>query len=141
MQAICSLLMFLGRLCLGAYFLVEGIFHLANYSKTLEQVQNAGVPQAGILTFAAIAILGVGGVLLILGYWTRFAAFLLGAVLIASLVYLHPWLAKDAEPFAQAADFFRSIGILGGLLYILCSGAGGISCGRQKKIEQEEAES
>ena len=110
-----------GRLLLGQLFLLSGLYKLSSYAATAGYMQSAGVPVA-LLPLVIATELG-GGLAVILGFKTRFGAFLLaGFTFIAGLIFHNHF----ADP-VQQQQFMKNITIVGGLLVVVARGAGALS--------------
>ncbi len=114
-----------GRILLGAIFLVSGIRKVMAYAATVAYFTKLGflVPEA----VAAIAIvIEVGGsILLIVGWRTRWVAWLLALfVLIAAFAAHRFWEFDAAQMNNQMNHFLKNFAIIGGMFYIATFGAG-----------------
>lgn len=106
------------RLGLAWIFLLEGITKLGNYAATAGYMQSNGV-SASLLPLVILTELG-GGLLVVLGLFTRVAAFaLMGFCLLTALLF-HSNLA-DME---QAINFNKNIAMAGGFLALVAFGGG-----------------
>lgn len=110
----------LGRILLGVLFLVPGIMKIMGFAGTVAYAEAFGVPFATVAVVLAIIIEIVGGALLILGIWTRFASWILFLFLIPVTLYFHTGFADDPT---QMTQFLKNLGIMGGLLYVSVYGA------------------
>ncbi len=108
-----------GRILLAAIFLAAGIGKLgAGYAGTQAYMASQGVP--GALLPLVIALEIGGAVLLIAGWWTRFAALALAGFTLAAAALFH---ANFAEPMQQIL-FLKNVAIAGGFLMLVAHGAG-----------------
>ncbi|MDT8428916.1 MAG: DoxX family protein [Pseudomonadales bacterium] len=123
------------RLILGIYFLLPGIMKLTDYQGTADYMASHGmifIPFFLILT----AIIQIGGSFaLIAGYKTQLVAFVFaGLTLVISLVLHDFW---TMEPSLQTAhetqNFFKNMGIMGGLLALSGHGGGAFSLDNRNK--------
>ncbi|TCN29479.1 DoxX family protein [Sinorhizobium americanum] len=116
-------LAFVGRLLLAVIFVVSGVEKLADPSGTIAYISAANLPfPVPAYAGALVAELG-GGILLILGYQTRLAAFLLAAFTLASALGFH----MEFDDQNQLIHFMKNIAIAGGFLQVAAFGAGGFS--------------
>src|SRR5687767_461841 len=109
----------IGRLLVAALFIVFGYMKLTSFGGTVAYFTKWGfpVPQATAVV-AIIFELGFG-LLLALGWKTRWWAWLLALyVVIAAAVAHRYWTYEPAQVFAQTSFFYKNLAIVGGLLYI-----------------------
>ena len=110
-----------GRVLLVVLFLIAGVGKIAAYSGTQAYMQAAGVP--GFLLPLVILTELAGGVLIVLGLWTRVVAFLLaGFTLLAALIFHH----GIGDP-TQQLMLLKDVSITGGFLLLVAHGAGPLS--------------
>ncbi|HTH98688.1 MAG TPA: DoxX family protein [Stellaceae bacterium] len=113
----------LGRILIAAIFLLSGFGKLADPAGTLAYIRSAGVPLP-TLSYAVAATIEVGGgILLILGYRTRFVAAIVAFFTLATALSFHTHFADQN----QMIHFFKNIAMVGGLLQIMAFGAGAFS--------------
>src|SRR5688572_31911986 len=72
----------IGRALLGALFLVSGIGKIFGFAGVAGWMASAGLPFASLLLGLTIAIEVIGGLLLIIGWHSRWAALALAAFLV-----------------------------------------------------------
>ena len=72
-----GLLSLIARVMIAAIFLGSGVEKAMNAKKTIETMAGVGIPYPNLLYFGALAFLFVGGVLVVLGLFTRLGALLL----------------------------------------------------------------
>ena len=107
----------IGRIVIGAYFVLSGVDKLMNIPGTAGAIESVGLP-AGVLlgVFAAILEVGAGGAL-VAGYYTKYAALALAAfVLVVSFLFHSPGVWTD-NPIQQIL-FMKNMAIAGGLLFM-----------------------
>jgi putative oxidoreductase len=107
-----------GRVLLAAIFLHEAWSKLTGYQAALAYMSAYGVP--GELLPAAIAIELIGGVLILIGYYTHAAALVLAAFCVATAVLFHTKLGDRN----QLLHFEKDLAIAGGLLVLFARGGG-----------------
>lgn len=108
----------LGRLLLATIFIASGVSKITGYAGTVQYMQNFGVP-AALLPLAIVTELA-GGILLVIGWQTRLAAFALIGYTLLSAVLFHGNVADQA----QLIHFMKNLAISGGLFVVLAHGAG-----------------
>lgn len=109
---------FLGRLLLAQVFLISGVGKLLGYAGTQAYMAGHGV-SGMLLPFVIIVEIG-GSILLILGWYTRWAAVVLAAFAILAALLFHLDLAEAAQRLQLMKDF----AIAGGMLALAAYGAG-----------------
>ncbi len=124
--------MLLGRLCLSAVFLWAGFYKIFEFQTSIQSFQALTGTTNDAATWAVIVSLIVEivfGILLVLGWLTRFAAAVLAIYTLAMILIVHPfWTMEGVERAGEVMKFLNGIGIIGGLLYVLSCGAGCCSC-------------
>lgn len=113
----------LGRLLIGAPFMLSGLGKLAAHDATVGYIQSMGLPfpQLAFITAAVVEI--GGGALLILGFRARLIALVLALFSIATALSFHRNLADQN----QMIHFLKNIMMAGGILQIVYFGAGPLS--------------
>ncbi len=112
----------IGRIFLGHIFLLAGLNKLGDaYSGTAAYMDSMGVP-GGLLPLV-VALEIAGGLMIILGFKTRWAALALaGFTLVAGIIF-----HADFADQIQMILFMKNISIAGGLLLLSNYGAGELS--------------
>ena len=109
----------LGRALLGALFLISGIGKIFGFAGVAGWMASAGLPFASLLLGLTIAIEVIGGLLLIIGWHSRWAALALAAFLVPVTAIFHGfWSADDAHFQEQLTAFLKNAAILGGMLLV-----------------------
>ena len=81
--------MLLGRVFLSTMFIAAGIFKLMHFDATVVLMAAAAMPYANILLIAVIIIEFIGGLMLLVGYKTRFAAMVLFLFIVLVTIFWH----------------------------------------------------
>ena len=111
-----------GRILLGHIFLLAGINKLGEgYAGTAGYMDSMGVP--GGLLPVVIAVEILGGLMVILGFKARYAAFALAGFSIVAAVIFHSNLADQM----QMILFMKNLSMAGGLLLLTVHGSGVLS--------------
>ncbi len=113
----------IGRILIGAIFLLSGLSKLAAPMATIGYISSAGLPLPQIGLAIAVLIEILGSLALIVGYRTRWVAGLLAIFTVAAAVAFHSNFADQN----QFIHFFKNIAMAGGLLQIVAFGAGRFS--------------
>lgn len=110
-----------GRVLLAGIFLHEAWFKVTNYATSMRYTQSFGLP--GELLPLAIALETIGGVLVVLGLFTRCAALALAAFCIVTASVFH----NRFGDINQLLHFEKDLAIAGGFLALAAFGPGGWS--------------
>jgi putative oxidoreductase len=112
----------IARILLAHIFLLSGIGKLGvGYAPTQGYMESVGVP--GILLPLVIALELGGGVAVLAGFLTRWAALALAAFCIAGALLFH----FDFKDQMQIINFMKNFAMAGGLLMLYVHGAGALS--------------
>jgi putative oxidoreductase len=126
------LILLLGRVCIGSLYLMSGINHWRDL--TLLTHFMAALPgSVHVWAMLAATIEIAGGVALVLGFRTRDFALLLVLFNLCAAAIGHPYwsITDDATArWAQFIHFWKDIGLVGGVLFVLARGAGPLSFDR-----------
>ncbi len=118
----------IGRLLLAALFLPAGISKIGAFSGTAGYIGSVGLPLPELGAAIAIAVEILGGLALLLGWGTRWAALALAVFTLMASVFFHNFWAMPAEQMmVQQLMFFKNIAVIGGLLVLAAFGAGTLS--------------
>lgn len=116
------------RLLLAALFLPAGISKLTGFAGTVGYISSVGLPMPTVAAALAATVEVLGGLALILGFGTRFAALALAFFTLVASVFFHAYWSLPAEQqMMQQLMFFKNVGVVGGLLALAAFGAGGWS--------------
>jgi len=111
-------LQLLGRVLMSAIFLMAGASKIGAYTATQGYMESVGVPGA-LLPLVITLELG-GGLAVLLGWQTRFSAFLLAGFCIVSGVIFH----ANFSDQMQSILFMKNLAMAGGFLFLVAGGAG-----------------
>ncbi|MDA5095517.1 DoxX family protein [Aliiroseovarius sp. KMU-50] len=117
-----------GRILLAFIFIMAGAQKIPGYAGVQGYMEMMGVPGA-LLPLVILTELG-GGILLLIGWQTRFAAIALAGFSILSGIFFHlvPSFGMEAmQAQSEMTSFFKNVSIAGGLLMIVSLGAGHFS--------------
>jgi len=109
---------FLGRFLLAFIFVAAGAGKIAAYAGTQQYMASMHVPGA-LLPLVIATELG-GGLLIVLGLWTRWAAFFVGGFSALSGLLFHHDFANQIDQIMLMKDF----AIAGGFMLLAVNGAG-----------------
>lgn len=113
------------RICLALIFLNAGIKHLFGFAGFSEMIGQT-LPLAPLLAIGTIAFQLLGALSLLLGYQIKIGAILLIVFLVPATLIFHNFLADPG----QLNAFLKNLGLVGGLLLIIYTGAGAVSLDR-----------
>ncbi len=123
-----NLLALVGRILLAVLFVPAGFGKIGGFAGTVGYISSVGLPLPQLGAVIAIVVeLGLG-LALLLGWRARLSALVMAVFTVAAAVFFHNyWAAPEAAVMMQKINFFKNIGLAGGLLFIVAFGAGGYS--------------
>ena len=121
-----------GRILISAIFIAAGWGKIAGYAGTQAYMESQGVP--GMILPLVIATELGGGILIVLGLFTRAAAFALGGFSALSALLFH---ANFGDPMQQIL-FMKNFAIAGGFLVLAVRGAGGLSIDAWRRYRKQK---
>lgn len=114
-----------GRLLLALLFLPAGISKITGFAGTVGYIASVGLPAPQIGAAIAVLVEVAGGIALIAGFGTRFAALVLALfTLVASFFFHNYWGVAPEQAFMQSLLFYKNIAVVGGLLTLAAWGPG-----------------
>jgi putative oxidoreductase len=113
----------LGRVLIGAPFILSGLGKLAAHDATVGYISSVGLPFPHLAWLIAVVVESGGGTLLILGYRARLVAFVVALFALATALSFH----RNFADQNQMIHFLKNIMLTGGLLQIVYFGAGPLS--------------
>jgi putative oxidoreductase len=113
----------LGRVLIGAPFILSGLGKLAAHDATVGYIGSVGLPLAQLGWLIAILVELGGGALLLIGYRARLIALVVALFTLATAIFFH----RNFADQNQMIHFLKNIMIVGGLLQIVYFGAGPMS--------------
>lgn len=119
----------LGRILIALIFVAAGMNKIMHYDATVAEMVLHGLP--GILLPLVIVTELGGGVAIILGYQTRFAAFALAGFSIVSAVLMHAKPVGNEDAVIEGIMFMKNLAMAGGFLFLFVHGAGPLSLDRK----------
>lgn len=106
------------RVMMASIFLVSGLPKLTAYDAAAQYLASIGVPAQFLPLIIAVEI--GGGLAILIGLFTRWAALALALLAVATAVYVHGNIADDA----QLIQFLKNIAMSGGLVLLAANGPG-----------------
>ena len=123
-----------GRALIALLFVPSGWGKIAGFSGRGGYISSKGVPFPEVCAAIAIATeLGLG-LLLLVGFKTRWVALLMAIfVLVITPIFHNYWAVPEAQLMAQKMNFFKNMAIAGGLLAFAAFGGGMFSVDARRK--------
>jgi putative oxidoreductase len=116
-------LLLVGRILLAAIFISAAFGKISSPSGTIGYISHVGLPLPTVAYGIAVIVELVGGLALLVGFKTRWAATALAVfTVVAALAFHH-----DFGDQMQTIHFMKNLAIAGGFLYVIAFGAGTIS--------------
>lgn len=120
-----------GRILIAILFIPAGWGKITGFAGTAGYIASKGLPLPSVATALAIVIELGGGLLLVVGYKTRWAALALLVFILATALVFHPfWSAPPDQAMATSINFWKNVAIMGGVLYVWAFGPGRIAIDR-----------
>ena len=120
--------MLVGRILLALVFLVAGSRKLMAVAASAGYLGKLGFPMPEVMVWVAIAIELGAGILLVLGWKARWAAWLLALFTLIAAFAAHRFWEVDAAQYAnQMNHFLKNLAIVGGLMFVAATGPGALS--------------
>jgi putative oxidoreductase len=122
----------IGRVLVSVVFIVFGFLQFTNIgvyiaNPTVVKVAGltGGVLSPTIIAYLVAAIDLFGGILILIGYQTRWASIVLIVFVILTLIFAHNfWTMDGPARAANQAHFYKNLAIIGALLFLINAGPG-----------------
>jgi putative oxidoreductase len=121
--ALNSYLSVLARLLMCSLFIWDGVLQLRNPAGTADYFASLDVPMPNIAVWVSIPIHLLGGLAILVGYKTHWAATLLVLLCLGTAFGVH----LRAGDMDNMMNFYKNLVMAGGFLYVINFGAGAIS--------------
>lgn len=118
----------IGRILMAWIFVPAGFGKIAGFAGAVAYATSAGLPlpQVGVAIGLLIELLG--GLALLVGWRTRWAALALAVFSVVAAFFFHNyWAAPEAQQMMQQINFTKNLAIAGGLLAFVAFGPGRLS--------------
>lgn len=124
----------IGRALIALLFIPAGWGKIASFSGVAGYIASKGVPLPEVCAAIAIAAeLGLG-LLVLVGWQTRWAALGLAVfVAVITPTFHNYWAMPEAQVMMQKQAFFKNLAVVGGLLVLSAFGPGGLSLDARRK--------
>ena len=114
-----------GRVLLALLFFQSGWHKIADFTGNARVMAAKGIPLPDVLLAVTIVLVVAGGLMLLLGWYARWAAAVLFVWMIpVTLLYHNFWSAEPAQLFNQTTHFMKNLAIVGALLHLAGMGPG-----------------
>lgn len=115
----------LARLLLMVLYVIFGWSKLIGFSDSVAYMTSVGVPLPTVTAGIAVIMEFVVGLAIVVGFYTRPLALLLGLYTIAAAVIGHQfWNLIDPQRIDAMINFYKNVSIAGGLLLLCLTGPG-----------------
>lgn len=121
-------ILLVARILLSFMFIQAGFGKLGDIQGSMAYTASGGLP--GFMIFPAIAIEALGGIAILVGFQTRWAALALAVFCVVAAYFFHYVPAQGMEAAAargQMINFSKNLTIAGGFLALIASGPGAFS--------------
>jgi putative oxidoreductase len=105
-----GLFAFIGRVMLALIFIISGAMKLTDLPGTANYMMSAGLPSSLALPAALFEL--IGGLMIVLGVFTRLTALVFAAFCLLTALLFH----RETADAIQAAMAFKNVAIAGGFL-------------------------
>ena len=116
------------RVCLSAVFLWSGWTKLMDRAGGVAEVKALGLPAPALCLALTIACQLAGGLMVLLGFWTRLGALGLGGFTVVATLMAHRyWHLSGMERMQQRVVCLEHLAIVGGFIMLIVYGGGSLS--------------
>ena len=122
-----AFLLLFARLLMSSLFVWDGVVQLRNPGGTAQYFASVHVPAPDIAVWISIPVHLFGGLALLAGLYSRWAAALLALVCLGTAFGVH----LPAGDQDNMIHFYKNLVMTGGFLYVIAYGAGGMSIDRE----------
>jgi putative oxidoreductase len=112
-----------GRLLLSSLFIWAGVNKLMNPSGTAQYFGSLHIPVPDITVWVVIIIELIGGLAILVGFKTRWAAIVLAVFCLVTAFGVH----LPVGDLPNMVNFYKNLVMAGGFLYVVAYGAGTMS--------------
>ena len=125
-----------GRVLMSFLFIPAGISKIGGFAGAVGYASSVGMPLPAVGVGIALLIELVGGIALLLGWNTRWAALLLAFFTLVASFFFHAYWGLPADQAGmQQLLFNKNVAVVGGLLAFAAFGAGAFSVdGRRRTL-------
>ena len=117
-----------GRILLALIFITSGFGKIGGFEGTVGYIASKGLPVASVVAALTILVELGGGLAVLVGFLTRWAALALAVFsLLAGFIFHAYWGVPADQVMGQQINFWKNVSIAGGFLVLAAFGAGAIS--------------
>ena len=117
-----------GRILLALIFITSGFGKIGGFEGTVGYIASKGLPVASVVAALTILVELGGGLAVLFGFLTRWAALALAVFsLLAGFIFHAYWGVPADQVMGQQINFWKNVSIAGGFLMLAAFGAGAIS--------------
>ena len=121
----------IARILLAVIFVISGYGKIGGFDGIAAAIASKGVPLPQVAAAITILVELGGGILLVLGWKTRWVALIFFLWLIPTTVLFHDFWASPPDQYeAQHINFMKNLAIMGGMLMVYAFGPGRLSIDR-----------
>lgn len=123
-----DILALVGRVCIALLFVWSGWGKVGGFQGTVGFIASTGLPMPEVLAAGTVLVeLGLG-LLVILGWKTRWAALIIALWLIPTTYVFHNfWSVPADQAMMQEINFMKNVSIFGAMLLLMAFGPGRMS--------------
>ena len=123
-----NVLALVGRILIAAIFVISGFGKIGGFEGVAGYIGSKGLPMPQVLAALTIVLELGGGILLILGFKTRWVAALFFLWLIPTTLIFHAFWGLDPKTAQQMQiHFLKNVSIMGAMLMLVAFGPGALS--------------
>ena len=123
----------LGRLLMSSLFIWAGYHKLMNPTGTAQAfAERYHVPAADLAVWVAVVIELIGGILILVGFQTRWVALVLAIFCLGTGFGAH----LPIGDVPNMINFYKNLVMAGGFLYVVAYGPGGLSVDRAMGMDK-----
>jgi putative oxidoreductase len=119
----------LARMLMSSLFIWDGVLQLRNPAGTAAYFTSLGIPAPSVAIWVSIAIHILGGLAVLAGFKTRWAAAILILLCLGTAFGVH----LPAGDTGNMISFYKNLVMTGGFLYVISFGAGALSADEAMK--------
>lgn len=118
----------IGRTLIALMFVPAGLQKIGGFAGTVGYAASVGMPMPQVGVAVALVVEIAGGLALLLGWCTRWAALALAFFTLVASFFFHAYWSVPADAaMVQQLMFWKNMAVAGGLLGFAAHGAGGWS--------------
>jgi putative oxidoreductase len=121
--AINAYLPVLARVLMSSLFIWDGVLQLGAPARTATYFASLNIPIPNVAVWVSIAIHLLGGLAILIGFKTRWAAAVLLLLCLGTAFRIH----LPAGDMTNMINFYKNLVMAGGFLYVIAFGAGSVS--------------